>query len=164
MEKIQGSDFMGYYDTISLKAELKGDEKEAAKGVVKSFKFIANNAAKEISQFNNCTSIENGEFTINYYPSSVPPLDFNYRFVGKLKAEQTMSMAAADDKITNYLEIEIYLYRRSMTEDSVELQGTAILGLFNNPYARYGVNGTLDYGSHMNELNSSILFLKGRKI
>ena len=159
MEKIQGPGFIDYSNTISLKAEFKRDEKDAVKGVVKSFEFIANNA-EEISRFNNCTSIDNGEFTINYYPS-IPPFDFNYRFAGKLKAETT---TIAKDKITNHLDIEIYLYRRSMTEDSVELEGTAILGPFSNPVAKYKVNGGLDYRMHMNEIDSSVLFLEGRKV
>jgi hypothetical protein len=51
-----------------------------------------------------------------------------------------------------------------MTEDSVEVEGTAIVEPFSNPIAKYKVNGTLDYRLHMNDIDSSVLFLEGRKI
>jgi hypothetical protein len=50
-----------------------------------------------------------------------------------------------------------------MTNDSVELQGTAILAPFSsNPVAKYKVNGALDYILHKNDIDSSLLFLEGR--
>ena len=168
MGNIQGPQCMDYDDdndnAISLRAEFKSDEKEIARGIVKTFKFVANNA-NELCQSNKCKyDIESGEFAINYYPSSIPPLDFNYRFVGKLKVGTTRRTIANDNKATKYLEIEIYLYRRSITEDSVEVEGTAMVGPFNNPIAKYKVNGALDYRLHMNDIDSSVLFLEGRKI
>ncbi|MBV9178213.1 MAG: hypothetical protein JO297_14375 [Nitrososphaeraceae archaeon] len=51
-----------------------------------------------------------------------------------------------------------------MTDDSVEVEGTAIMGPFGNPIAKYKVKGALDYRLHMNDINSSVLFLEGRKI
>jgi len=51
-----------------------------------------------------------------------------------------------------------------MAEDSVEVEGTAIVGPFSKPIAKYEVSGTLDYRLHMNDINSSVLFLEGRKI
>jgi hypothetical protein len=167
MENIQGSQFIDYDEdnAISLRAEFKSDEKEIARGIVKTFKFVVNNA-KDLCQFNKCKyDIEDGEFTINYYPSSIPPLDFNYRFIGKLKVGTTTRRTIANgNKATKYLDIEIHLYRRSMTEDSVEVEGTAIVGPFSNPVAKYKVNGALDYRLHMNDIDSSVLFLEGRKI
>ena len=168
MGNIQGPQFMDYdndnENAISLRAEFKSDKKEAARGIVKTCKFVANNA-KEICQFNKCKcDIESGELTTNYYPSPVPPLDFTYRFVGKLKVGTTRRTISKDNKTTKYLDIEIYLYRRSMTDDSVEVEGTAIVGLFDNPIAKYKVSGALDYRLHMNDIDSSVLFLEGRKI
>jgi hypothetical protein len=164
MGNIQGSQFMDYNDnTISLRAEFKRDEKEIARGIVKTFNFNANNA-REICQFDKCKyDIESGQFTINYYPAPVPPLDFNYRFVGKLKVGPTRR-TIAQSKTTKYIDIEIYLHRRSMSEDSVEVEGTAIVGPFGNPTAKYKVNGALDYRLHMNDIDSSVLFLEGKKI
>ena len=171
MGNMQGPQFMNYDDdeddnTISLRAEFRCDETEAARGIVTTFKFNANNA-REICQSNKCKyDIESGEFIINYYPSPAPPLDFNYRFVGKLKVGTTRARRTIvkDNKTTKYLDIEIYLYRQSMTDDSVEVEGTAIMGPFGNPIAKYKVKGALDYRLHMNDINSSVLFLEGRKI
>jgi hypothetical protein len=154
-------------NAISLRAEFRRDEKEVARGIVKTFKFNANKA-REICQYNKCKyDIEGGEFTINYYASPAPPLDFNYRFVGKLKVgttTRTRKTSYNESKTTQYLDIEIYLYRRSMAEDSVEVEGTAIVGPFSKPIAKYEVSGTLDYRLHMNDIDSSVLFLEGRKI
>jgi hypothetical protein len=168
MGNIQGTQFMDYdnENAISLRVEFESDKKEAARGIVKTCKFVANDA-KEICQFNKCKyDIEGGELTTNYYPSPVPPLDFTYRFVGKLKVGTTRRTISKDNnnKTIKYLDIEIYLYRRSMTDDSVEVEGTAIVGPFDNPIAKYKVNGALDYRLHMNDINSSVLFLEGRKI
>jgi hypothetical protein len=177
-ESIQGSQLADHNNnsvsTISLRVEFKSDEKEVARGIVKTFKFNANNASG-ICQSNKCKyDIESGEFTINYYSSPAPPLDFNYRFVGKLKVETTIrtKRTVAQDnnnnininKTTKYLDIEIFLYRQSMTDDSVEVEGTAIVGPFSNPIAKYQVKGTLDYRLHMNDIDSSVLFLEGRRI
>ena len=81
--------------------------------------------------------------------------------MGTTRARRTI---AKDNKTTKYLDIEIYLYRQSMTDDSVEVEGTAIVGPFTNPIAKYKVKGDLDYILHMNDINSSVLFLEGRKI
>jgi hypothetical protein len=176
MENIQGSQLVDHNNnnnknknsTISLRAEFKSDEKEIARGIVKTLKFVANNT-KDVCQSNKCKyDIESGEFTINYYSSSVPPLDFNYRFVGKLKVGTTATISRNKTKrhvdVEKYLDIEIYLYRRSMNEDSVEVEGTAIVGPFSNPIAKYKVNGFLDYRLHMNDIDSSVLLLEGKKI
>ena len=111
MGNIQGPQFMDYDNdnAISLRTEFKSDEKEIARGIVKTFKFVANNA-KELCQSNKCKyDIESGEFIINYYPWSIPPLDFNYRFVGKHKVGTTSRTIAKDNKTPKYLDIEIYL-------------------------------------------------------
>jgi hypothetical protein len=50
--------------------------------------------------------------------------------------------------------MEIDLYGQSYTEESAELEGTMLFGLFRNQDVKYKVNGTLDYNGHINEIDS----------